>query len=99
MIEDFEPDQLVEDGEKFDYQAGVWTDKAGMRVSLDRSQEMTMRFYELHGRTPNVEPKPKPAPRANSKAAREKAAALRGAIAKALAAKDATEGGDGSTSG
>jgi hypothetical protein len=95
MTEPFKPDQLVEDGEQYEYQQGVWTDRAGMRVSLTRSQTMTMRFYELHGRSPIIEPKPKPAPRANSKAAKAakaKADAVRGAIAKALAAKAAPDG-------
>jgi hypothetical protein len=87
MTEDFEPDQFVEDDETFEYQAGVWTRMGGMRLSLKDSQAMTMRFYELHGRSPIIEPKPKAAPRANSKKAKVKAAAVRDAIAKALAAK------------
>ena len=61
MTDSFTPDHLVEDGEPYVYRNGVWTDQQGMRVSLSKSQEMTMRFYEMHGRSPRVEPKPKPA--------------------------------------
>jgi hypothetical protein len=86
MTESFIPDQMVENGEPYIYRNGVWTDQAGMRVSLSKSQEMTMRFYELHGRSPRLEPKPKPA-RARTKAAQAKAATLRAAIEKAQATK------------
>jgi len=95
MTEEFKPDELVEDGERYEYQLGVWTNGSGMRCSLAKSQNMTMKFYELHGRSPRVEPKPKPAPRANSKAAKAakaKAEAVREAIAKAVAAKASDDG-------
>lgn len=87
MTELFKPDQLLENGERFYYRGGNWTDRAGMRVSIVRSQQMTMKFYAEHGREPLLEPVPKPQPRAGSKAALAKASALRSAIAKAVAAK------------
>ena len=87
----FKPDELVDEGERYAYQDGVWTNEAGMRVSLVRSQRMTMRFYQLNGRAPRVEPKVAPPPRPNSKAAKAKVAALRAAIAKAQAQPDANE--------
>jgi hypothetical protein len=90
MTRAFKPDQLVDDGERYVYQDGVWTNEAGMRVSLVRSQRMTMKFYEQHGRAPHTEPKAVPQPRPGTKAAKAKAATLRAAIAKA----QGVDGGD-----
>lgn len=92
MTEPFKPDQLLENGQPYYYRGGSWTDRAGMCVSIVRSQQMTMRFYAQHGRAPLLEPPPTPKPRPGSKAALAKASALRSAIAKAMAAK---AGGDG----
>lgn len=86
MTESFTPDELLEDGNRYYYRDGNWTDEKGMRVPITRSQKMTMTFYETYGRMPVVEPKPK-ARRANSKAAKAKAAAVRAAIAKAVDGK------------
>lgn len=83
MTTSFTPDELVEDGEQYFYRNGRWTNEQGMCVSLTRSQQMTMKFYELHGRSPKVEPKkPKTRKRATKKT-QAKTDALRAAIAKA----------------
>ncbi len=92
MTDSFIPDELIDEGETFFYRDGQWSNAAGMCVSITRSQQMTMRFYEMHGRSPTLAPKPKPKPRANSKAARAKADAVRSALSKALAAKAEREG-------
>jgi len=84
----FTPDELVEDGEQYYYRNGRWTNAQGMCVSLTRSQEMTMKFYALHGRSPKVEPKPKKAKRKTKAKAKKQTDALRAAIAKAQPKKD-----------
>lgn len=84
---EFEPDQLIVDEESYEYRNGTWTNTTGMLVSLTRSQRMTMRFFELHGRSPKVEPKVKRRRAPRGKKAEAKAAALRAAIAKATARK------------
>jgi hypothetical protein len=92
MPDSFTPDELEDNEETFYYRDNRWSNGAGLCVSITRSQQMTMRFYELHGRSPKAQPKPKPKPRANSKAAKAKAEAVRSAVAKALAAKAARDG-------
>lgn len=85
MDDAFIPDELVEDGETFFYRQGRWTNPAGMCVSLTKSQQMTMKFYALHGRSPHIEPKKKPKRR--TKKVKEKEDRVRAALKKAQAKK------------
>ena len=86
MTDSFVPDEFTEGDQQYYYRDGRWSDEVGMCVSITRSQKMTMKFFEKNGRMPAVQPKPK-ARRANSRAAKAKADALRKAIDKASAAK------------
>ncbi|MEM1029665.1 MAG: hypothetical protein AAGN82_04905 [Myxococcota bacterium] len=81
-------DVLVENSQRFLYRGGHWTTEHGMRVSHAESQRMTMRFYELNGRSPRLEPVPvKRTVAARKTKSDAKAQALRAAIAKATANK------------
>jgi hypothetical protein len=88
VTESFTPDELVEDGEKYFYRNGRWCNEAGMCVSLTRSQQMTMTFYQEHGRSPRLEPKKKKkrtTKKAKAKAEKAKADKVRAALKKAQA--------------
>ncbi len=83
-----ETDVLIEDSQRYLYRGGHWTTEHGMRVSHAESQRMTMRFYELHGRSPRLEPAPvKRTSRARKAQVDAKTQALRAAIARATAKK------------
>jgi len=77
-------DVIVENSQRFLYRGGHWTTEHGMRVSHAESQRMTMRFYEIHGRSPRIEPPPAKRTSAARKAKVDaKSQALRAAIARA----------------
>jgi len=81
-------DILIEDSQRFLFRGGHWTTEHGMRVPHAESQRMTMRFYELHGRSPRLEPAPvKRTSRTRKVQADAKSQALRAAIARATTKK------------
>jgi hypothetical protein len=80
-MNEFTPDQLVVDNERYQYRNGTWTNERGMMVSLSQSQRMTLEFYQLNGRAPRKEQKRRRR-RATAKSS-AKAVAVRAAIARA----------------
>jgi hypothetical protein len=86
MMPNAQPDQLSDSGEDYIYRDGIWTTKAGYCVNTADAHKLTLKFYARHGRPPFT-PKPVPKVRVTAKAARAKTAAVRAAVAKALAAK------------
>ncbi len=86
MMDNTQQDQLTDGDEDYVYRDGNWTTKAGYCVNTARAHVLTLKFYARHGRAPTT-PKPTPTPRTTAKAAKAKTAAVRAAVAKALAAK------------
>jgi hypothetical protein len=95
------PDQWTEGPESYVYRDGNWTTPTGYCLNTARGHELTMKFYERHGRVPFSPPPVKLLATRRTKAASPKAAAtvapaekprsaaVKAAIARALAAKAA----------